>query len=326
MSRWHPILLLLAASCSARSSGPKGDTGPAGAQGPAGPPGNAGTPGQSVTSAAIGPGTQCANGGAKFSSATGDTFACNGASGAPGQSVTSAVVAAGDTHCPYGGTKFTASSGDTWACNGAPSGGAATYRWNSFGTYDPNSGWVMANAAAMFGGIQPSNWTDNSATADAISADKEVQRTLFTLKGYAKANAMIYSDVRHFYSSTDGRMVAALFRVANTTAAPIVWTPSIYYTAYSAWGEVASVALNGVLVASYNGGGSPYTATPSLTIPASRTSTAIFAAGASAPYTVGTSGSSVRSTQLGFFNNSLALPAGLQFVDDLATATGDYTQ
>jgi hypothetical protein len=29
---------------------------------------------------------------------------------------------------------------------------------------------------------------------------------------------------------------------------------------------------------------------------------------------------------LGFYNNSLDLPSGLEFVDDLETATGDYSQ
>ena len=33
-----------------------------------------------------------------------------------------------------------------------------------------------------------------------------------------------------------------------------------------------------------------------------------------------------RSTILAFVSNSLALPAGLQFVDDLDTATGGWTQ
>ena len=33
-----------------------------------------------------------------------------------------------------------------------------------------------------------------------------------------------------------------------------------------------------------------------------------------------------RATLLAFVNNSLTLPAGLEFVDDLDTATGGWTQ
>jgi hypothetical protein len=42
-----------------------------------------------------------------------------GAPGTPGQSVTSSALAVGDANCPTGGTKFTSSSGDRYACNGA---------------------------------------------------------------------------------------------------------------------------------------------------------------------------------------------------------------
>jgi hypothetical protein len=43
----------------------------------------------------------------------------NGTNGANGTSVTSATLNAGDAHCPNGGSSFTSASGTTYACNGA---------------------------------------------------------------------------------------------------------------------------------------------------------------------------------------------------------------
>jgi collagen triple helix repeat protein len=81
--------------------GPKGATGPAGPQGPAGPAGAQGpkgdagaagsngapgTPGQSVTSeefSGVKEGHCAGTGGSKFSSSSGNTFACNGKAGSP---------------------------------------------------------------------------------------------------------------------------------------------------------------------------------------------------------------------------------------------------
>jgi hypothetical protein len=85
--------------------GPKGDPGDEGAQGPPGPAGKEGANGQngqpgqpgkdgadgkdgkdgvSVSSAAEPAGLNCPNGGSEFTSASGTTYACNGASGAKG--------------------------------------------------------------------------------------------------------------------------------------------------------------------------------------------------------------------------------------------------
>jgi hypothetical protein len=43
-----------------------------------------------------------------------------GLQGLPGQSVTSVTLAVGDSVCPRGGTRFTSSSGDTYACSAGP--------------------------------------------------------------------------------------------------------------------------------------------------------------------------------------------------------------
>ena len=58
------------------------------------------------------------------------TDGTNGVNGTNGTSVTSTSLASGDPNCTYGGSSFTSASGTTYACNGAPgtagAGGAST--------------------------------------------------------------------------------------------------------------------------------------------------------------------------------------------------------
>jgi hypothetical protein len=247
-----------------------------------------------------------------------------GALGADGDSVTSVAVSSGDENCPHGGSRFTSASAETYACNGTPAPGA-TYRYAVFDTYDNASGWLMGNDPSLFGGIAPSLWTDGQARAFQLSPSKELLRTLFTKKGYAGKNAVVHAEVRQQYSSTDGRVVMALFRVRNTTASPIDWAPVFWYTAYSTWGELASVALNGAERFVSPGGAGPLVGGVTLSIPANRTSSVIFVSTGSAPYATG-AGLMGRAIILAFRNDSLALPAGLSFVDDLDTAPGGWEQ
>ncbi len=199
----------------------------------------------------------------------------------------------------------------------------ATYRFAMFHTHQHSqTSWVMGNNAAMFGGINPSTWTDGNATASSISADKDVQRTLFTAKRYAGKNALVCSEVWLMYSSTDGKVCTALFRVKNNTQSDITWTPHFYYTAYSGWSEAASIAVNGANT--WNSGSTSNTSV-NLTIPKNRVSTVIFASTGSHAHHIGNN-IHERVTYLAFYNGSLALPAGLSFVDDLDTATGGYEQ
>jgi hypothetical protein len=200
------------------------------------------------------------------------------------------------------------------------------YRWNVFSTFVEAGGFMMGNSPELFGGVNPSNWTDGMAAAHQMSADKNTLRALFTLKGYPGTSALVYADVFNQFSSTNGKVVAALFRVRNTTAAPITWTPLFWHTCFASWGESASVALNGVSQFQTGGNCNP-AGTPApvpLSIPPNRTSTAIFVATSSQPFQH--SGGGVRNVLMGFGSNSLALPAGLEFIDDLDTATGGWEQ
>jgi hypothetical protein len=201
-------------------------------------------------------------------------------------------------------------------------GVSAAYRWAAFHTYDPVSGWVMQNDASQFGGIPPSNWTDGSALAYQMSADKTVLRSLFTRRGYATGSANVFCDLWIANSSTDGEVVLVLFRIKNSSPNAVTWIPSFYYTCYSSWGEKASITLNGEnsWSALFSG-----TANVSLSIPANRTSTVIFVSTSGTPASVG-SGIYTRSCQLSFYNGCLYLPSGLAFVDDLDTATGGWSE
>ena len=200
------------------------------------------------------------------------------------------------------------------------------YRWNVFNTSDYITGWLFGNNPDLFGGVPPSNWTDGCATAGQIVASKTAQRALFTLKGYPGREAVVHARTRAHFSSSDGEMVVVLFRVRNTTPGPITWEPHFWHSSYGSWNECASIALNGVnaFTSILNTGGA--LAAPTLSIPANRTTTVIFVAAAGPPFQTGLNNVTYRAVVAGFIDDSLALPAGLEFVDNLDTATGGYDQ
>ncbi|MFZ4580409.1 MAG: hypothetical protein ACOYOB_18650, partial [Myxococcota bacterium] len=203
----------------------------------------------------------------------------------------------------------------------------ASYRWAYFNTYvEVAEGWMRSNDGFYFGGQGPSCWTDSNCTAANLSSDKEYLRTLFTNKGYAGKNALLRSEVYYMYSSTNGPVFMSLWRIKNSTASNINWTPYWTYTAYTGWGEQASVALNGSNVwnSPCNSQG-VCDASVTMTIPANRTSTVVFQSTGSQPWSYGYA-VQVRKCFQGFYNNSLVLPAGLTFIDDLDTAAGGWEQ
>jgi hypothetical protein len=202
------------------------------------------------------------------------------------------------------------------------------YRWALLNTYDnPTGHWLFEDSAAMFGGVTPSGWSDTSALAGSITSDKDRQRSLLTQKGYPGRNAVVVANTRLQYGSTDGTLVVVLFRVKNTTAAPINWQPHFWYSCYRPWGETASVAVNGVnafVDTTCETSGTKGIVT--MSIPENRTSTVVFVSGSGIPASYSVNSHWVRATVSGFVDDSLALPTGLEFVDDLDTATGGYEQ
>jgi hypothetical protein len=200
----------------------------------------------------------------------------------------------------------------------------AVFRWAVFDNYAQANNWYLDNDATLFGGVNPSNWADGNYRPVHLSADKEVLRTLFTQRMVGGKNALVFAQ-RHqiYWSSTDGRVVMALFRIKNSTGAAINWTLTMRYSAYPSWNEYAGIAVNGVEV--WNPGSNAWWTKDSVTmsIPANRTSTVIVKATSGPPWNnYGAMGE--RQTILGFVDNSLALPAGLQMVDDLDSATGGW--
>jgi subtilisin-like proprotein convertase family protein len=206
--------------------------------------------------------------------------------------------------------------GETGSVQGLPK---PAYRWARWGTY-AHGYWQMGNNADLFGGIAPSNWT-NSYSAYQMSDDKGILSVLFSERGYSTSNGdakiVAESDTSSHYCS-NGQFAAVLFRIKNTTESDYVWEPSWYFTSYGGCSDYASVALNGQHV--WDSGGSNYTPgsnrTESLTIPAGRTSTAIFvSAGYNNEHYI---------LDLAFYNGSLLLPEGLEFVDDLDEAENGW--
>lgn len=198
------------------------------------------------------------------------------------------------------------------------------FRWKSFHTYDQTN-WFMNNNSALYGGIAPSNWTDSNATAGQIGSDAEYLKSLFINRATAGKNSLVFSEVIPQYSSTDGRIGLALFRIKNSTGSAINWTPAYYYTCYGAWGEMASIALNGnnIWTSNANCTATNCSVATTITLPANRTSTIIFAVSTGVATSTGTS-ISIRPLLLAFYNNSLQLPAGLEYVDDIMTLNGDW--
>jgi collagen triple helix repeat protein len=289
--------------------GDTGDTGPVGAMGPQGPPGPEGA--------------------SPFGLSGNDAYYTAGNVGI-GTPNPEAKLHLGGT-AGVDGIMFPDGSVQTTAASGSSVSGAV-YRWNAFSTYSQPSGWYADNDSDLFGGVRPQNWTDANAIASNMSGDKEILRTIFSRKGFGGKNAVVFADDWMSYSSTNGKVAMALFRIKNMTTDPITWTVTTHLTSYGSWGEWASIALNGVDIFSTASDRSPKTApvVADLSIPAGRTSTAIFVS-TSSKRTEVTSGSvnlniGMRSTFLAFTRNSLQLPAGLEYVDDLDVATGGWEQ
>jgi subtilisin-like proprotein convertase family protein len=205
-------------------------------------------------------------------------------------------------------------------CNGSSwsnfAGPGSTYRFVTWSTYDQShSQWYAGNNADMFGGGQPSQWTDGNFYAHQMTSDFDKLRTFFTQEGPpigTLKNAMVVAQEWYNNSSTNGRMTAVLFRVRNNTPNNITWTPYWYRTG-GYWAEAISIAVNGNNAYTYTSdSGAHSNSSHNLTIPGNRTSTVIFVAGSS-------SSSGTRGHFIAFYNNSLVLPPGLEFVDDFDT-------
>jgi hypothetical protein len=192
------------------------------------------------------------------------------------------------------------------------------YRYNVFSTYAQWAGqWYADNSAELYGGIAPSSWS-GGATANQISASKDVQRNFFIYKGWGNWNTNVWAEEWYSYSSTNERFVVVLFRIKNTLDRDVEWTTNHYYSSYGGWQSYASIAVNGELDWYTTSDCGFCNIQRTLTIPAGQTSSVIFVSGSGNP------NGSMRTTLMIFHSDSLRLPDGLEYVDDLDYATGGW--
>jgi subtilisin-like proprotein convertase family protein len=197
-----------------------------------------------------------------------------------------------------------------------------TLRWGRFSSYDQNWGnWYYGNTATFTLGVAPSTWTDSSGRIWSISADKNLWRTVLVNTQKIYPTMTVMSESWYESSSTNGKVLIVLFRVKNSTGAAINWSPAFYHTNYGGWGECSSATINGA--STWDNCGNCYagscTSQPTFSVPANRTSSIMFAI-------TNSPSSSMRTQLLTFYGDTLKLPAGLEYVDDLDTAAGDWSQ
>eukprot|EP00039_Didymoeca_costata_P001594 m.53590 g.53590 ORF g.53590 m.53590 type:complete len:436 (+) comp10873_c0_seq3:86-1393(+) len=198
------------------------------------------------------------------------------------------------------------------------------YRVAWFQTYNNGPvGWFDQNRNRGFGGVSPHDWTDGNARADRIGTDVKYLQSLFTRTRTASSyGAQICADNNMMYSSTTGIMCGALFRIKNTKSTAVQWRVNWVFTAYSGWSERASVAMNKVNQYSSGCSGSCST-TINLNLPPSKTSTIIFMTSTSGAGW-GYAGIYLRASINMIVDDSLKLPDGLEYVDDLDGLTGTW--
>jgi hypothetical protein len=198
------------------------------------------------------------------------------------------------------------------------------FRWNTFSTYNQNCCWLDRDRTRAFGGVRPQQWGDGNYKANDMTSDITVLKRLFNrqMTGDAGMGANVCIENWMMPHSTDDRRCMALFRIKNTETAEKTWSVNWSFTGWSGWGNQASVAVNKQNV--WNGNCHHFCdRDENLKMAANargdRVNTVIFVAGGTHPYG---HYNHYRSLMLTF--NSLNLPDGLEFVDDMETATGTW--
>ncbi len=202
-----------------------------------------------------------------------------------------------------------------------------TYRWGRVEGYDNNYGWPMGNSGDYSLGIAPSSWSNGAIIASA-SADKDLWRMTFVNGGRATVGgALINQMIPQYSDSNMSQHMLFLFRIKNSTANTINWAPTFWYSCGGNWSDYSSATINGANTWSTSGAcyaGNCGTANPTFAVPGNRTSSVMFAISSSVGWAP--AGFYHRLLLLAFTKGSLKLPAGLEFVDDLDTATGGWEQ
>jgi len=198
------------------------------------------------------------------------------------------------------------------------------YRWTHFDTYTHGTGnWYAGNDASLFGQIAPSSWTDGNAVASSLSSNVDKLRAFFTKDGpmvtedTVMKNALVFSSVWTYHSSTNGRVVLTLFRIMNELDEPVTWTVKPRITAYAGWSESGAITVNGedIWVATGSNYNTDTVIEQDLEIRPGM-NTVIFQS------TSAYATSSRRVAFQGFLGDCLNLPDGLSFKDDLYDGEG----
>lgn len=198
------------------------------------------------------------------------------------------------------------------------------FRWKMWNTHpNANIGWFDENDRNGFAGVAPQKWSDNYGKAWDINNDLESLTRLFNQRIVAPSfGATVCATVDVHYSSTDGTLCGAVFRIRNTADVPRIWQPAITISSWHAWSESATISVNGenTWVSDCS---SQCIFAPRLELPPNKVSTIIFISSAG----VNAGGSydmHQRGTILMFRDNALMLGDDLYYEDDLDVATGPW--
>jgi hypothetical protein len=187
-------------------------------------------------------------------------------------------------------------------------------RWARFSTYSQAHGWYFGNRDDLTGGVAPSTWGDGNGRTYQMRRDVQYMRTLFNKRVTCGWSCALHNEEWDSYSSTNSFQAGVLIRIRNTTPNTITWPVEFYYSSYGGWEEYASVAINFSNAWSTGSNCGNCRQLLSLSLSANYTHTIIFMSSASPE-------SGTRTTMFNFVRDSLRLPEGLEYVDDL-----DYVQ
>jgi hypothetical protein len=213
---------------------------------------------------------------------------------------------------------------NTFSTNYVADSKIPVFRWTIFSTYNQNCCWFDRDRTRAFGGVRPQQWGDGNIQAHQMNPDIRYLKRMFTSRATGDAEAGANACIENFMMphSTDDKRCGALFRIKNSAAGPVTWRVSWTFTGWSGWGNQASVAVNKRNV--WHGNCHHHCErTESIAMVPNdtrdRVSTVVFITGGSATYG---HYNYYRTNMLSF--NRMALPDGLDFVDDLDSATGSW--
>lgn len=197
------------------------------------------------------------------------------------------------------------------------------YRWNEWNTYSNRWSWFDGNNPRGYGGVHPSQWGDGNVRASQMNGDLKYIKRLFSKPGKGDDfGSTVCAYAWMMPHSTDDHRCGAFFRILNTGTTSKRWTIHWHWTGWSGWGNQASIAVNknnwwngdcyGIC---HRGENIEIKANSA----GNRINNVVFQNGASHPYY---HRNYYRMSYLSF--SQTKLPEGLEYVDDLSTASGQW--